>query len=161
MIPSADVEGFDASAKAAILASLAFDADVVAGDVYREGIDHVELSDIDFARRLGYEVKLLAVRSNGCRDPSGARHRDRGHPGAPAMLPVGSIPSAGVRGPFNASLPRGCSTPVSSCCTAAVPAADQPPARCWAICIEVRHEPELGTPSALDQPGSSGHRSGR
>ena len=59
--PSADVEGFDASAKAAILASLAFNANVVAGDVYREGIEKIELSDIDFARRLGYVVKLLAV----------------------------------------------------------------------------------------------------
>ena len=74
--PSADVEGFDASAKAAILASLAFNADVVAGDVYREGIDKVELSDIDFARRLGYVVKLLAV-AERVEEPGSASDPDR------------------------------------------------------------------------------------
>ena len=59
--PAADVEGYDASSKAAILASIAFNAEIVAGDVYREGIEQVTLADIDFAHRLGYEVKLLAV----------------------------------------------------------------------------------------------------
>jgi homoserine dehydrogenase len=97
--PSADVEGFDASAKAAILASLAFDADVVAGDVYREGIEKIELADIDFARRLGYTVKLLAV-AERVSDPSApdTEIAVRVHP---AMLPV-AHPLAGVRGPFNA-----------------------------------------------------------
>jgi homoserine dehydrogenase len=97
--PSADVEGFDASAKAAILASLAFNADVVAGDVYREGIDKIELSDIDFARRLGYEVKLLAV-AERVSDPTACETEIavRVHP---AMLPA-EHPLAGVRGPFNA-----------------------------------------------------------
>ena len=59
--PTADVEGFDAGAKAAILASLAFGAKVVAGDVYHEGISNISATDIEFAGRLGYVVKLLAV----------------------------------------------------------------------------------------------------
>ena len=97
--PSADVEGHDASAKAAILASIAFNADVVAGDVYREGIDQVELLDIDFARRLGYEVKLLAV-AERVSEPYAAEIEIavRVHP---TMVPS-SHPLAGVRGPFNA-----------------------------------------------------------
>ncbi|MCU1491141.1 MAG: homoserine dehydrogenase [Acidimicrobiaceae bacterium] len=96
--PTADVEGYDASAKAAILAGIAFDAEVVAGDVYREGIAQVELADVDFAHRLGYEVKLLAV-AERVSDASGReRIAVRVHP---AMLPM-EHPLAGVRGPFNA-----------------------------------------------------------
>ena len=59
--PTADVEGFDAGAKAAIMASIAFGARVVAGDVYHEGISNVTAADIEVARRLGYVVKLLAI----------------------------------------------------------------------------------------------------
>src|SRR5258707_1686215 len=59
--PTADVEGFDAAAKAAIIASIAFGARVVASDVYREGITGITLDDIESARDLGYVVKLLAV----------------------------------------------------------------------------------------------------
>ncbi|MGH9057362.1 MAG: homoserine dehydrogenase [Acidimicrobiales bacterium] len=59
--PTADVEGFDAAAKAAILANVAFGVRVVAGDVYREGISSITAADISMARRLGYAVKLLAV----------------------------------------------------------------------------------------------------
>jgi homoserine dehydrogenase len=59
--PTADVEGFDAGAKAAIIASIAFGARVVAGDVYHEGISGVTAADIAIARRLGYVVKLLAI----------------------------------------------------------------------------------------------------
>src|SRR3989442_14405315 len=59
--PTADVEGFDAGAKAAILASIAFGSKVVAGDVYHEGISGVSQSDIESARELGYVVKLLAL----------------------------------------------------------------------------------------------------
>ncbi|MDA8292312.1 MAG: homoserine dehydrogenase [Actinomycetota bacterium] len=102
--PTADVEGHDASAKAAILASIAFDADVVAGDVYREGIESIDVDDIDFAHRLGYEVKLLAVAErvgpDGPGDPAVAV---RVHP---AMVPR-DHPLAGVRGPFNAVFVEG------------------------------------------------------
>src|SRR3954464_680393 len=59
--PTADIEGFDAAAKAAIIATVAFSVRVVAGDVYREGIAGVSQADIAFAGRLGYVVKLLAV----------------------------------------------------------------------------------------------------
>ena len=59
--PTADVEGFDAGAKAAIIATIASGAKVVAGDVYHEGISNITLADIDVARRLGYVVKLLAI----------------------------------------------------------------------------------------------------
>jgi homoserine dehydrogenase len=97
--PSADVEGYDASAKAAILAGIAFNADVVAADVYREGIEALEASDIDFAHRLGFEVKLLAI----------AERLDDGNGDAPlldvrvhpTMIPI-DHPLASVHGAFNA-----------------------------------------------------------
>ena len=59
--PTADVEGYDAGAKAAIMASIAFGENVVAGDVYHEGIADISALDIAFANRLGYEIKLLGV----------------------------------------------------------------------------------------------------
>jgi homoserine dehydrogenase len=59
--PSSDVEGFDAAAKCAILASLAFNTRVTSRDVYREGITEVSAADIAAARRMGYTVKLLAI----------------------------------------------------------------------------------------------------
>src|SRR5579875_2200192 len=59
--PTADVEGFDAAAKAAILAALAFHTPVTAADVYREGITEVTAADIGSARALGRVVKLLAI----------------------------------------------------------------------------------------------------
>ena len=61
MIPTADVEGFDAGAKAAIMATIAFGVKVVAGDVYHEGISHITAHDIAMAKRLGYVVKLLGI----------------------------------------------------------------------------------------------------
>ena len=91
--PTADVEGFDAAAKAAIIASIAFGARVVAGDVYREGITKITADDIAAARELGYVVKLLAI----------AEERDGGV-GArvhPAMVPL-DHPLASVRGSYNA-----------------------------------------------------------
>jgi len=114
--PTADVEGHDASAKAAILAGIAFNADVVAGDVYCEGISGIEAADIDFARRLGYVVKLLAVVEDAAEDTVAGAVQDtaRGTPRPasssvptiavrvhPAMVPA-DHPLAGVRGPFNA-----------------------------------------------------------
>ncbi len=59
--PSADIEGFDAAAKCAILATIAFNTRVVAGDVFREGIADITQRDISFAKRLGYTVKLLSI----------------------------------------------------------------------------------------------------
>ena len=98
--PTADVEGDDAAAKAAILASLAFGGDVVGGDVHREGITGVRAVDVAFADRLGYVVKLLAVaeRVDGGPDVSVRVH--------PAMVPR-SHPLAAVRGAFNAVFVEG------------------------------------------------------
>jgi homoserine dehydrogenase len=112
--PTADVEGFDAAAKAAILANVAFGARVVAGDVYREGIAAVTESDIAMARRLGYAVKLLAVveHAGGAdgdagTDPAGGPVPEsvavRVHP---AMVPL-THPLASVRDSFNAVFVEG------------------------------------------------------
>jgi homoserine dehydrogenase len=98
--PTADVEGFDAAAKAAILASIAFGADVVAGDVYREGIAQITAADIVAARDLGFVVKLLAVAED-----LGGSIAVRVHP---AMIPE-QHPLASVRGSFNAVFIEGAS----------------------------------------------------
>jgi homoserine dehydrogenase len=90
--PTADVDGYDAAAKCAILASIAFNARVVAGDVYREGIGRVTTEDIEFARRLGYVVKLLAIA-----ELHEERVAARVHP---AMIPS-EHPLAAVRDAFN------------------------------------------------------------
>lgn len=96
--PAADVEGDDAAAKCAILASIAFNARVVAGDVYREGISSVSTDDIAFAKRLGYVVKLLAIA-----ELDGEKIAARVHP---AMIPE-SHPLASVREAFNAVFVEG------------------------------------------------------
>ena len=83
--PTADVEGFDAAAKAAILASLAFHTPVTAADVHREGITEVTAADIASARALGRVVKLLAI----C-ERCGRRHLGPRAPGDdPALAPAG------------------------------------------------------------------------
>lgn len=91
--PTADVEGLDAAAKAAILATVGFGARVVADQVYREGISGVTAADIAFAARLGYVVKLLAVAER-----IGDEVAVRVHP---TMVPA-SHPLAAVRDSFNA-----------------------------------------------------------
>jgi len=96
--PTADIEGFDPAAKAAILASLAFNTRVVSGDVYREGIANITAQDIAYAKRLGYEVKLLAIAE---RQDGGVAVRVH-----PAMIPV-SHPLASVRENFNAVFVEG------------------------------------------------------
>jgi homoserine dehydrogenase len=92
--PTADVEGFDAAAKAAILASLAFHTRVTAADVYREGITEVSAADVASAKAMGCIIKLLCIAS---------RTKDGGvsvrvHP---AMIPR-SHPLASVGDAFNA-----------------------------------------------------------
>ena len=62
--PTADVEGIDAARKIAVLASLAFNTPLTLKDVHVEGIDNVEACDIEYARDLGYVVKLLGVAKN-------------------------------------------------------------------------------------------------
>ena len=99
---TADVEGLDAQAKAAILAGIAFDADVVASDVYTEGITAIGASDIAFAHKLGYEIKLLAV-AERVGEVSVPAVAVRVHP---AMVPR-EHPLASVRGAFNAVFVEG------------------------------------------------------
>jgi homoserine dehydrogenase len=93
--PTADVEGYDAGAKAAIIASIAFGAKVVAGDVYHEGISGITAGDIAVAKRLGYVVKLLGIAE---RDAITGEIAVRVHP---AMVPV-QHPLASVRESYNA-----------------------------------------------------------
>ncbi|HEV2450363.1 MAG TPA: homoserine dehydrogenase [Streptosporangiaceae bacterium] len=91
--PTADVEGFDAAAKAAILAGLAFHTPVTVADVHREGITGVRPADIESARTLGCVVKLLAICERSTAGVSVRVH--------PAMIPRGH-PLAGVREAYNA-----------------------------------------------------------
>ncbi len=98
--PTADVEGYDAGAKAAIIASIAFGAKVVAGDVYHEGISGISSADIAVAHRLGYAVKLLGIAE---RDPATGDIAVRVHP---AMVPF-HHPLASVRESYNAVFVEG------------------------------------------------------
>jgi homoserine dehydrogenase len=95
--PTADVEGFDAAAKAAILASLAFHTRVTAADVHREGISEVTASDVASAAEMGCVVKLLAIVAME-EGPDGPAVSARVHP---AMIPR-SHPLASVREAYNA-----------------------------------------------------------
>jgi homoserine dehydrogenase len=98
--PTADIEGFDAAAKAAILAQLAFHTRVTAAGVHREGIADVTSADIESAKAMGCVVKLLAI----CERVPSAEHRAgrgvsvRVHP---VMIPR-SHPLASVREAYNA-----------------------------------------------------------
>ncbi len=96
--PTADVEGFDAAAKAAILASLAFHSRVTGADVHREGITDVTAADIASAREMGSVVKLLAIAEVSTSPTGESGVSVRVHP---AMIPR-SHPLASVREAFNA-----------------------------------------------------------
>ena len=98
--PTADVEGFDAAAKAAILASLAFHTRVTGADVYREGITGVTPTDIASAHDIGCVVKLLAIcqLSPPVAGPAERTVSVRVHP---AMIPR-SHPLAAVGDAYNA-----------------------------------------------------------
>ncbi len=91
--PSADVDGFDAAAKIAILSSIAFNSRVVMDDVFTTGITSITPTDLEAAREMGYAVKLLAI----------AHRTDLGtdvrvHP---TMIPL-THQLANVNGVFNA-----------------------------------------------------------
>lgn len=94
MDPTADVEGFDAAAKTAILAGLAFHSPVSGTDVYREGITGVSTADIEAARASDCVVKLLAIAQMDDQNRISVRVH-------PAMVPY-SHPLAMVNGPYNA-----------------------------------------------------------
>ena len=95
--PTADVDGFDAAAKAAILASLAFHTPVSAADVYREGISAVTSTDVARAAEIGCTVKLLAI----CERVPGEGGDSVAVRVHPAMIPT-THPLASVGGAFNA-----------------------------------------------------------
>ncbi len=95
--PTADIEGFDAASKAALLASLAFHTPVRGTDVYREGITAVSATDVAHAREIDHVVKLLAI-CDRVETDQGDQISIRVHP---AMIPR-AHPLAGVREAYNA-----------------------------------------------------------
>ncbi len=95
--PTADVDGFDAAAKAAILASLSFHTAVTASDVHREGISSVTATDVARAAEIGCTVKLLAI----CERVAGEDGDTVAVRVHPAMIPT-THPLAAVGGAFNA-----------------------------------------------------------
>ncbi len=96
--PTADVEGYDAARKIAIMASLAFNSKVTFADVYTEGITKITQRDIQYAKEFGYVIKLLGVAK--LRD---GRIEVKVHP----MLIPDSHPLAAVRDSFNAVFVHG------------------------------------------------------
>ena len=102
--PTADVEGFDAAAKAAILASLAFHTRVTAADVYREGITEVTAADMASAKAMGCTIKLLCIAARASTRPAGVGQR----PGAPGDDPADATrwPASATRSTRSSSRPR-------------------------------------------------------
>ncbi|MFC9790574.1 homoserine dehydrogenase [Rhodococcus sp. NPDC127528] len=96
--PTADVEGYDAAAKAAILASIAFHTRVTAADVYREGISKITSADLEAAKSLGCTVKLLSICERLTDDAGNERISARVYP---SLVPL-AHPLASVNGAFNA-----------------------------------------------------------
>jgi len=96
--PTADVGGFDAARKIAILASIAFGSRVTLADVSVEGITGIEPEDIDYGRELGFVVKLLAIAQETEKGVNARVH--------PAFIPI-THPLAAVRDVFNAIFVRG------------------------------------------------------
>ena len=101
--PTADVDGFDAAAKAAILAGLAFHTRVTAADVHREGIADVTAADVASARAVGCTVKLLAICDRGVGADGAESVGVRVHP---AMIPR-AHPLAAVGDAYNAVFVEG------------------------------------------------------
>ncbi len=96
--PTADVEGYDAGAKAAIIASIVFGVDVRSSDVQHEGLSSITAADIDTAKRLGYVIKALAVIERADGEVAVRVH--------PAMVSTGH-PLANVNDSFNAVFVEG------------------------------------------------------
>lgn len=104
--PTADVDGFDAADKIAILASLAFGGRIKLNEVYCEGIRHVSAADISYAERLGFVIKLLAIaRRDTCpvTDEAQDQLQLRVHP---TLVPK-DHPLASVNDVYNAILVEG------------------------------------------------------
>ena len=99
--PTADVDGLDAGDKIAILASLAFDGRIHLKDVYCEGIRQVSKTDIAYADKLGFVIKLLAIATNHVNDNSQLSVRVH-----PTLVPK-AHPLASINGVYNAILVEG------------------------------------------------------
>ncbi|MCF4969092.1 homoserine dehydrogenase [Nostoc sp. CMAA1605] len=99
--PTADVDGLDAGDKIAILASLAFDGRIHLPDVHCEGIRQVSKTDIAYAEKLGFVIKLLAIATNKVSDA--AQLSIRVHP---TLVPK-AHPLASINGVYNAILVEG------------------------------------------------------
>lgn len=91
--PTADVDGFDAASKIAVLSSIGFATRITTDDVYMQGIRKISAEDIEIARDLGFAIKMLAI---GRRTDDGVDIRVH-----PAMIPA-NHPLAGVSGAMNA-----------------------------------------------------------
>ena len=91
--PSADVDGFDAASKIAILGSMGFRSRITTDDVYQQGIRKISAEDMQVAAEMGCTIKLLAI---ACKTPEGIDVRVH-----PTMIP-NAHPLAGVEGPMNA-----------------------------------------------------------
>ena len=96
--PTADIEGYDAGRKMAIMASIAFNSRVTFDDVYTEGIANITAKDIQYAREMGCAIKLLGVARN---TNSGVEVRVH-----PMLIPI-DHPLAGVNDAFNAVFVHG------------------------------------------------------
>ncbi len=96
--PTADVEGFDAMYKIAILSSIAYGSHIDVSQIYHEGITNISAADISYARQLGYEIKLLAI---GAKADNTLELRVH-----PAFVPC-THPLASVNGVFNAIFIQG------------------------------------------------------
>jgi homoserine dehydrogenase len=91
--PTFDIEGIDSAHKLAVLTMLAYGTPVKFNDIYTEGISKITPLDIDFAKELGYKIKLLAITKMVDGEVEARVH--------PTMLP-GEYPIAAVDGVFNA-----------------------------------------------------------
>ena len=96
--PENDIEGIDATYKLAILASLAFHTEVRPQDIYREGISRLSSRDFQYARELGFAIKLLAIAKEGDKEVEVRVH--------PVCIPEDSL-LAKVDGVYNAVLVEG------------------------------------------------------
>ncbi|MBE9181248.1 homoserine dehydrogenase [Oculatella sp. LEGE 06141] len=103
--PTADVDGFDAADKIAILASLAFGGRIKLSEVYREGIRQITADDIAYAERLGFVIKLLATAHRDLHQSANEPEQlqVRVHP---TLVPK-EHPLASVNGVYNAVLIEG------------------------------------------------------
>lgn len=96
--PTADIEGYDAGRKMAIMASIAFNSRVTFDDVYTEGITNITSKDIQYAKEMGCAIKLLGVARN---TETGIEVRVH-----PMLIPI-DHPLAGVNDAFNAVFVHG------------------------------------------------------